>query len=132
VAVPDISQILGVEANSPATESQLDATNFNQRHAQQILPVITNMIDSHGALNRERMSHQNDLELAFLVPPRPLDIFYELHKKSRAARQHSAILTIPTQDRVASLVLSIPRTEAVAESAKQILPVIFNSEPPSV
>lgn len=132
VTVPDISQILGAGANPPATEYQLDATSFNQPQAQRISPNIYNMIDCHRGLDREEMSHQNELEVAFLVPPCSLDIFYELHKKPRDSRQHSAILTIPIQDRVASLVLSIPRTEAVAESGRQILPVIFNSEPPSV
>jgi hypothetical protein len=71
------------------------------------------------------------LEMAFLVPPDLLDAFYKLHKNSIASQQHSAILTIPTQDHVASLILSIPRTLAVLEGDKFRLPMIFNSESPS-
>ena len=84
-----------------------------------------------GFNDKDDMSHQNNLELAFLVPLETLNNFYKLHEKSSGALQSSAILTIPTQDRVASLLLSIPRTEAVAASARYKLPVIFNSDPPS-
>lgn len=77
------------------------------------------------------METNKALEMAFLVPSNLLDIFYTLHKNSINSQRHSAILTIPTQDHVASLVLSIPRTEAVLEGDKHNLPVIFNSGYPS-
>lgn len=72
------------------------------------------------------------LRMAFLIPPDVLDVFYMLHKNSTVSQEHSAILTIPTQEHVASLVLSIPRTEAIAEGDKHSLPLIFSSGSPSL
>lgn len=69
--------------------------------------------------------------MAFLVPPDVLDTFYMLHKQSTASQEHSAILTIPTQDHVATLVLSIPCTEALKAGDEYELPIIFNSGSPS-
>lgn len=77
--------------------------------------------------NESQPETRKSLEVAFLVPPDLLDVFYRLHKDSTDSQHHSAILTVPTQDRVASLVLSIPRTEAALEGDKHQLPVIFNS-----
>lgn len=72
------------------------------------------------------------LEVAFDVPSNILDTFIELHKGSKNSQGHSAILTIPTKkDRVAIQVLSISRSEAVANGGKYDLPEIFNSGSPS-
>ncbi|KAJ6105138.1 hypothetical protein N7523_010212 [Penicillium sp. IBT 18751x] len=125
---PEAHEILGVHVNQLSTEHKIDPrfnhTNCNpQRHS-------STSYDLTAGIN-ENISHQNILELAFFVPLENLNGFYELHKKSSGILQSSAILTIPTQDRVASLVLSIPRLEAVAASGRYKLPVIFNSEPPS-
>lgn len=77
--------------------------------------------------NETHTETRKPLDVAFSVPPNLLDVFYQLHKDSTESQQHSAILTVPTQDHVASLVLSIPRTEAALEGDKYNLPVIFNS-----
>lgn len=80
-----------------------------------------------------QMGEEKGIEVAFDVPSDILDTFVELHKTSENSRGHSAILTIPTQqDRVASLVLSISRSEAVAKGGKHDLPEIFNSGFPSI
>jgi hypothetical protein len=94
-------------------------------------PQVTS--HTNGSENRRAMPSGSGqgLEMAFFVPPDLLDRFYNLHKASRDSQEHSAILTIPTQDRVGSLILSIPRTKAVAEGDKHSLPVIFNSGHPS-
>jgi hypothetical protein len=67
------------------------------------------------------------LQIAFNIPPDLLHHFCNIHKDSKL----SAILTVPAEDRVASLVLSIPRTQALQEGDKLDLPVIFNSDYPS-
>lgn len=77
--------------------------------------------------NESHSETRKSLEVAFLVPPELLDVFYRLHKDSTDSQHHSAILTVPTKDHVASLVLSVPRTEAALEGDKHNLPVIFNS-----
>ncbi|EED11647.1 hypothetical protein TSTA_108350 [Talaromyces stipitatus ATCC 10500] len=112
------------EANNHRLSSRTTAQTTGDAHLRN--PTTTNEeIESRIAPNKP-------LEIAFLVPPDSLDAFYKLHKDSLASQQHSAILTIPTQDRVASLVLSIPRTEAVSQGDRFGLPMIFNSESPSV
>ncbi|KAK9846949.1 hypothetical protein MYU51_000017 [Penicillium brevicompactum] len=79
-----------------------------------------------------QMGGQRGIEVAFDVPSNILDTFVELHKRSEHSQGHSAILTIPTQqDRVASLVLSISRSEAVANGGKHDLTEIFNAGFPS-
>ncbi|OGE47033.1 hypothetical protein PENARI_c073G08411 [Penicillium arizonense] len=75
-----------------------------------------------------QMGGERGIEVAFDVPSNILDTFVELHKRSEHSQGHSAILTIPTQqDRVASLVLSISRSEAVANGGKHDLTEIFNA-----
>ncbi|CEL07118.1 hypothetical protein ASPCAL10281 [Aspergillus calidoustus] len=66
------------------------------------------------------------LQIAFNIPPDLLHHFFNIHKDSKL----SAILTVPAEDRVASLVLSIPSTQALQEGDKLDLPVIFYSDYP--
>lgn len=87
-----------------------------------------NTIEPHMITTKEEIENCQVLKRAFLVPSKPLDDIYALRKVSIASQRHSAILTIPTKDHVASLILSIPRTEAVAKGDRYNLPVIFKSD----
>ncbi|RDH26296.1 hypothetical protein BDQ94DRAFT_164601 [Aspergillus welwitschiae] len=100
----------------------LDATRLRGTAEDDSMQRSTSMHDR----NESHPETERPLEVAFAVPPTLLDVFYQLHKSSKSS-PHSAIITVPTQDRVASLVLSIPRTEAVLKGYEYKLPVIFNS-----
>ncbi|GKZ63047.1 hypothetical protein AnigIFM49718_010778 [Aspergillus niger] len=100
----------------------LDATRLRGTAEDDSMQRSTSMHDR----NESHPETERPLEVAFAVPPKLLDVFYQLHKSSKSS-PHSAIITVPTQDRVASLVLSIPRTEAVLKGDEYKLPVIFNS-----
>ncbi|GAA93152.1 hypothetical protein AKAW_11264 [Aspergillus luchuensis IFO 4308] len=100
----------------------LDATRLRGTAEDDSMQRSTRMHDR----NESHPEKERPLEVAFAVPPTLLDVFYQLHKSSKSS-PHSAIITVPTQDRVASLVLSIPRTEAVLKGDEYKLPVIFNS-----
>lgn len=114
-----------------------DDVEIQQYPNNEFSSIMYNRIESQQEYNEGRdegavkfSRARQPIEMAFLVPPAILDDFYQLHKESSISHPHSAILTIPTQDRVASLVLSIPRTEALEASHKYGVPVIFNSGPP--
>lgn len=70
---------------------------------------------------------QEVIERAFLVPPTKLDKLLKLHPQSTA--RHSIILTIPIVDRVATVLISIPREDAIRFGWESSLPVIFNASP---
>ncbi|BAE64503.1 unnamed protein product [Aspergillus oryzae RIB40] len=70
---------------------------------------------------------QEVIEMAFLVPPSRLDELLKLYPPSTS--RHSIILTIPIEDRVATVVISIPREDAIRFGYESTLPVIFNSNP---
>lgn len=53
------------------------------------------------------------IETAFLVPPEVFTVIWELHPEWAAQEPHTIILTIPAEDRVASLALSMPRPYAI-------------------
>ncbi|KAJ5543710.1 hypothetical protein N7513_007218 [Penicillium frequentans] len=72
---------------------------------------------------------QEVIERAFLVPPAKLDRLLKLHPESTA--RHNIILTIPIVDRVATVLISIPREDAIRFGWESSLPVIFNSNPQS-
>jgi hypothetical protein len=69
-----------------------------------------------------------EVGIAFLVPYSKLDRLLKLHHPSEAF--HNIILTIPIADRVATIVISISREDAIRFSYEFTLPVIFNSNPP--
>ncbi|KAH1515604.1 hypothetical protein KXX29_009727 [Aspergillus fumigatus] len=123
---PEIGKSL--ELRGILSETILDPTSENATVMQEY-PEGHNPQSPTNIYNRNESQPETrkSLEVAFLVPPDLLDVFYRLHKDSTDSQHHSAILTVPTQDRVASLVLSIPRTEAALEGDKHQLPVIFNS-----
>ncbi|GFF93972.1 hypothetical protein IFM60648_10262 [Aspergillus lentulus] len=123
---PEIGKSL--ELRGIPSETILDPTRENATVMQEC-PEGHNPQSPTNIYNRNESQPETrkSLEVAFLVPPDLLDVFYRLHKDSTDSQHHSAILTVPTQDRVASLVLSIPRTEAALEGDKHQLPVIFNS-----
>ena len=67
------------------------------------------------------------IETAFDVPPQILREIWEIVLGWMSTDRFSAILTIPTEDRVASLLLSIPRADAIDMGDQYQLPTIYRS-----
>ncbi|RAQ70215.1 hypothetical protein AFCA_011034 [Aspergillus flavus] len=97
-----------------------DARREDQSVIQQTEPRSYGVPEVHGPA-------QEVIEMAFLVPPSRLDELLKLYPPSTS--RHSIILTIPIEDRVATVVISIPREDAIRFGYESTLPVIFNSNP---
>lgn len=67
------------------------------------------------------------IETAFLLSPREFHKIWERYESITAGESHSIILTIPVEDRVALIVLLIPRPEAIDIGSQFKLPMIFQS-----
>ena len=66
------------------------------------------------------------IEMAYAVPPNIFGILWDFYSQSSAQNLHSIIMTVPFEDRVSSLILSIPRADAVQFGYQFNLEMIFN------
>ena len=80
----------------------------------------------HGQLSST--SVENALEMAFVVPPNIFEHLWDSYKQCSFQKIHSIIMTVPIEDRVASVMLSIPRANAVAFGYNFELETITNGK----
>ena len=64
--------------------------------------------------------------MAYEVPPNIFGILWYFYSQSSAQNLPSIIMTVPFEDRVASLILSIPRADAVQFGYRFNLQMIYN------
>lgn len=69
---------------------------------------------------------QGAIDVAFLVPSDTFAKLWDLHNRSSASELHTIIMTMPIEDRVASIMLSLPRADAVQFAYHFNLEMIFN------
>jgi len=125
----------------PLVSNELgNAITTNDSQVKQQLSILGGQLDKTLGVNGElytkvteayRLIHckpaQGAIEMAFLVAPDTFGKLWDLHNRSSAQKLHSIIMTMHIEDRVASVMLSLPRADAVQFAYYFNLEMIFNS-----
>jgi len=137
VVEPPLQNQPGFQQGPPVSNEIVNARTTNDRHVEPQLPIPG--IQQYETLGVDGELHtkatkgcrliyynaaQGAIDMAFLVPSDTFAKLWDLHNGSEL---HSIIMTMPIEDRVASVMLSLPPADAVQFAYHFNLEIIFNS-----